>query len=122
MHFYIMPHMALSEQKHFLQQWYRQQMHRLLPELIKKWSMIVGVTIAEYRVKCMKTRWGSCNPLAKRICLNLNLIHKPLGCLEYVIVHELVHLYEPKHNQRFYAFMDHFMPSWKYYQTQLESN
>jgi predicted metal-dependent hydrolase len=119
LHIYTTSDMTLSDQQYLLQNWYRHQMSQLLPELIKKWSVIIGVEVTEYRIKIMKTRWGSCNRLAKRIWLNLNLIHKSLECLEYVIVHELVHLHEPSHNKRFYALMSHFMPSWKYHQKQL---
>lgn len=68
----------------------------------------------------MKTRWGSCNPRAQRIWLNLNLIKKPLECLEYVLVHEMVHILEASHNKRFYALMTQFMPKWQEYQRLLE--
>ena len=93
----------------------RQEMRALLPTLIQKWEVIIGVRVNEWHIRAMKTRWGTCHPLKKRICLNLHLMQKPLICLEYVIVHELVHLLEASHNQRFYALMTQFMPEWKEY-------
>ncbi len=103
-----------------LQNWYREQMKLLLPNLIKKWALIIGVDVPWWGIKVMKTRWGSCNPSKKRIWLNLHLIEKPMICLEYVIVHELVHLLEASHNSRFYALMSQFMPDWPRYKTQLK--
>ncbi len=100
--------------------WYRCQMASLLPDLIQHWEKIVGVQVYEWGIKKMKTRWGSCNTRAARIWLNLNLIKKPQECLEYVLVHELVHLHEPSHNQRFYRLMSQFMPQWRDYQCLLE--
>jgi len=92
---------------------HRQQMKELLPPLFEKWEAMIGVKAHEWGVKAMKTRWGSCNTVKKRIWINLYLIHKPRICLEYVLVHELVHLLEASHNKRFYAFMTEFMPDWK---------
>ena len=104
----------------FLKAWYKQQMQSLLPDLIRKWEPIIGVCVRAWGVRTMKTRWGSCNVLAHRIWLNLRLIQKPLVCLEYVLVHEMVHLLEANHSKRFYALMTRFMPEWKTYQKQLE--
>ncbi len=103
-----------------LKAWYKQQMQALIPDLIKKWEPIIGVSVHAWGVKSMKTRWGSCNVVAHRIWLNLNLIKKPLACLEYVLVHEMVHLLEANHSPRFYAHMTRFLPEWKVYQKQLE--
>lgn len=111
-----------AEKKALLQNWYRQQMKTLLPALIEKWESIIGVKINAWGIKIMKTRWGSCNTRAQRIWLNLYLVKKPLVCLEYVLVHELVHLLEANHNKRFYALMDRFMPAWRNYQKLLETN
>ena len=103
-----------SQQKtHVLTSEHREQMRALLPPLFEKWEAIIGVKASEWGIKAMKTRWGSCNTVKKRIWLNLHLIHKPLICLEYVLVHELVHLLEASHNKRFYALMTEFMPAWK---------
>lgn len=114
-------HATLHTRQILLDRFYRKTMEDLLPGLIEKWERIVGVTVYEWRIRTMKTRWGSCNIRAHRICLNLNLIQKPLPCLESVLVHELVHLLEKNHNARFYQFMDQFMPDWRTHQACLSS-
>ena len=73
----------------------------------------------EWQVKFMKTKWGTCNREAKRIWLNLELAKKPAQCLEYIIVHEMVHFLERKHNDRFISLMNEFMPKWKFYRDEL---
>ncbi|GAB4531623.1 MAG: hypothetical protein Kow0063_11160 [Anaerolineae bacterium] len=95
--------------------WYRRQLKAQIPPLIAKWEPLVGVQVAGWRVKRMKTRWGTCNIQARRIWLNLELSKKPPQCLEYIIVHEMVHLLERHHNERFCALMDQFMPNWRLY-------
>jgi predicted metal-dependent hydrolase len=116
---YLKTNISVLQQQALLQHWHRQEMNCLVPKLIQKWQPIIGVQIAEWGVKMMKTRWGSCNTLEKRIWLNLLLIHEPIQCLEYVVVHELVHLLEPSHNARFHALMTQFMPDWKVYKNLL---
>jgi len=101
---------------------HRQQMKELLPPLFEKWEAIIDVKAHEWGVKAMKTRWGSCNTVKKRIWINLHLIHKPRICLEYVLVHELVHLLEASHNKRFYALMTEFMPDWKAHRQLLKTS
>lgn len=119
-HFYV-PHNSNQQQRQMLlDRWYRRELEIIIPSLIKHWEAIIGVHVAEWGIKKMKTRWGSCNTRAHRIWLNLNLIKKHPLCLEYVIVHELVHLHEASHNQRFYALMTQFMPQWREYQIMLE--
>ncbi len=99
-----------------LKRWYQVQMQALIPHLIDKWEPVIGVTVKTWGIKTMKTRWGSCNTRAHRIWLNLSLIQKPIVCLEYVLVHEMVHLLEASHNARFYQLMDQFMPQWRTHQ------
>ena len=84
-----------------------------------KWEKIIGVTVNQVRIKKMKTKWGTCNPEAKRIWINLELVKKPRECLEYVIVHELVHLLEKNHSKRFKELMDKYLPKWRTYKRQL---
>ena len=103
-----------------LMAWYRLQLKKAIPPLIAKWEPIIGEEVAEWCVKRMKTRWGSCNIKARRIWLNLELIKKPVHCLEYIIVHEMVHLLERLHNDRFVAYMDDFMPEWRRSQKELK--
>ena len=104
-----------------LTEWYRQQLKEILPELIEKWEKSTGIQINEWRIKKMKTRWGSCNPSNKRIWINLELIKKPIHCLEYVLVHEMIHVLESQHNEKFIAYLDKFMPQWKIYRDELNN-
>lgn len=116
-----LPHNSSQAQRQkIIECWYKQQMMLLLPQLILDWETIIGVKVNQWRIRKMKTRWGSCNPRAARIWLNLSLIKKPQVCLEYVLVHELIHLLEPSHNQRFYDLMSKFMPRWQEYHQLLE--
>lgn len=101
------------QREKILTDWYRQQLKQEIPPLLDYWQKMIGVTVNEWGVKKMKTKWGTCNIQAKRIWLNLELIQKPQHCLEYVLVHELVHLLECHHNQKFYAYMSRFLPHWK---------
>ena len=92
---------------------YKQELQRRLPEIASHYEKIVGKKAAEWRFRRMKSRWGSCQIQKRRICLNLQLAEKPVECLEYVVVHELTHLHEPSHNQRFWSLVDQFYPDWK---------
>lgn len=96
-----------------LEEWQREQLRKAIPPLIKKWGRLLGVTVRRLFIQRMKTKWGSCNHRAGSIRLNTELARKPRECLEYVVVHELVHLLEPTHNARFVALMDQFMPKWQ---------
>jgi len=93
--------------------WYRKQLRAQLPALIAKWEGRIGVKVAEVRIKKMKTRWGSCNVAARRVWLNLELAKKSVACLEYILAHELAHLLERHHSERFRALMDRSMPHWR---------
>jgi len=99
--------------------WYRQQIKAAIPPLITKWEAITGVNVADWGVKRMKTKWGACTIETRRIWLNLELVKKPPRCLEYIIVHETVHLLERHHNERFVAYMDKFMPQWMLFRDEL---
>lgn len=118
-HFFTQSAHDNMQLERLLQQWYREQMQHSAHQLLEKWQAIMGVSINKLTIRLMKSRWGSCHPEKKHITLNLRLIEKPLICLEYVIVHELVHLFEIRHNQRFYALMSHYMPDWKLIKTQM---
>jgi predicted metal-dependent hydrolase len=99
--------------------WYRQRLKEEIAPLITKWEPILGVQVAEWGVKQMKTKWGTCNIQARRIWLNLELIKKPAHCLEYILVHEMVHLLERHHNEQFARYMNRFLPLWQYYREEL---
>jgi predicted metal-dependent hydrolase len=98
---------------------YRRLVSAALPALVAQWSTVMQVTVKKTFVQKMKTRWGSCNYRAHHIRLNSDLASYPPHCLEYVVVHELVHLLEPSHNQRFYALMTQFYPDWPAVRAQL---
>lgn len=110
---YVRPGADTERREAVLSKWYRQQLKDMIPELLAKWEPVVGVQAAEWGVKKMKTRWGTCNIVARRVWLNLALAKKPIQCLEYVLVHELVHLLERHHNDHFRDLMDKFMPQWR---------
>jgi predicted metal-dependent hydrolase len=98
-----------------LDQWYRRQLKEAALPLIAKWEPLLGVKVQKLFVQQMKTRWGSHNPASASIRLNTDLAKKPCECLEYIVVHEMVHLLEPTHNKRFVTLMDRFMPKWQFY-------
>jgi predicted metal-dependent hydrolase len=80
---------------------------------------VLGVTVERFFVQRMKTRWGSCTPSTRSVRLNTDLAKKPRECLEYIVVHEMVHLLEPTHNARFVGMMDRFLPQWRFRRDQL---
>lgn len=96
-----------------LNEWYRERLREQIPPLLRKWERKVGVDVAEVRIKRMKTKWGSCNAQARRIWLNLELAKKPASSLEYLLVHEMTHIHERRHDQRFREMMDVVMPGWQ---------
>lgn len=107
--------------KRQLDSWYREQLKRRIDELLDYWQPIMGVSASGFGVRKMKTRWGSCNIVSKKIWLSFDLIKYSDDCLEYVVVHELTHLYERYHNARFYQLMDHFLPDWRRCKQRLNS-
>ena len=108
-----------AQRERVLHEWYRRQLKAAIPPLIARWEPIIGMKVAQWRVKRMKTKWGTCNEQARRIWLNLELVKKPPQCLEYIIVHEMVHLLERLHNDRFVAYMDEFIPQWRLFRDEL---
>ncbi len=117
----VRPGTERSKRGETLDHWYRKQLQDRLPALIDKWERNIGVKVNEVRIRKMKTRWGTCNRRARRIWLNLELMKKPATCLEYVVVHELVHLIERKHNNRFRNLMDKHLPQWRKHKDELNS-
>lgn len=115
----VRPDTGVDKRMEILDEWYRKRLKEILPDYIQKWEPLIGVKVAEFAVKKMKTRWGTCNQKAGRIWLNLELAKKPRQCLEYVIVHEMVHLKERKHGEIFQSYMDQYLPMWKTYRDEL---
>lgn len=109
----IPPDFDRSKRERTLHAWYRAHLEAVVPPMIAAWEPRLGVSVAEWRIREMKTRWGTCSIKARRIWLNLELATKPPECLEYLVVHELVHLLEPSHNARFKALMDRHLPDWR---------
>ncbi|MBA4374431.1 MAG: metal-dependent hydrolase [Thermodesulfovibrio sp.] len=119
---FIRPSASIKQRETVLLRWYREQLKAMIPPLLKKWQRTIGVAVSDWGIKKMKTKWGGCNTKARRIWLNLELAKKSTHCLEYIIVHELVHLLERKHNDRFMIMMDKFMPKWQSYRKELNKS
>ncbi len=115
----IRPGTSAVDRAAALDRWSRRRLHAQIAELISKWAPIVGVDVAEWRIRKMKTRWGSCNCVARRLWFTLELAKKPPACVEYVVVHELVHLLERRHDARFEELMDAFLPAWRLHRSEL---
>ncbi|MBX3332468.1 MAG: M48 family metallopeptidase, partial [Nitrospira sp.] len=111
----VRPGASEERKQELFEAWHRQQLKQAVLPLLAKWQPLMGVTVSRVFVQRMKTKWGSCNPTARHIRLNTELAKKPPECLEYIVVHELAHLIERTHTQRFIALMDRFMPKWKFY-------
>ena len=118
---YVRINSNTEQRERVMKEWYRQKLKEKIPSLLEKWEKTIGVKANDWHIKQMKTRWGSCKIEAKRIWLNLELAKKSTLCLEYIIVHELVHLLERHHNKRFNSLMSKFMPLWEFHQKELNS-
>ena len=111
----VRPGASVERNQELFEVWHREQLKNAVLPLLAKWQPLMGVTVSRVFVQRMKTKWGSCNPTARHIRLNTELAKKPQECLEYIVVHEMAHLIEPTHTQRFIALMDRFMPKWQFY-------
>lgn len=107
------PGSTLAKREEVMQEWHRTLLHQAVPALIEKWEAKLGVTVSGYFLQRMKTRWGGCNHRAGNIRLNTELAKKPKDLLEYVVVHEMLHLVEPKHSERFLALLQQHYPAWR---------
>jgi predicted metal-dependent hydrolase len=117
---FIRPGCSADQREAVLLRWHREQLKTLIPPLLEKWQPILGVEVADWGVKRMKTKWGSCNPASRRVWFNLELAKKPVQCLEYIVVHELVHLLERHHNERFAALVEAHVPQWRQFREMLK--
>lgn len=115
----VRPGTKVEQRQAIVDAWYREQLRAALPPLADKWESLMGVKVARFFVQRMRTRWGTCNPRRRSIRLNTELAKKPRECLEYILIHEMVHLLEPSHNARFVRLMDHFMPKWRHFRDRL---
>jgi hypothetical protein len=116
---HVPPTADLTHRELILRKWYRNLLKEAVLPLLGKWQNILGVTLSDLRIRRMKTKWGACNAEAGRIWLNLELAKKPMQCLEYVIAHELTHLIERYHNDRFVAILDTHLPNWRTHRARL---
>jgi predicted metal-dependent hydrolase len=109
----VRPGSSLAKREAVMQEWHRSLLHQAVPELIRMWEPRLGVEVASYFLQRMKTKWGGCNPRARSIRLNTELVKKPKDLLEYVVVHEMLHLLEPTHSERFITLLSKHYPSWR---------
>lgn len=111
----VRPGADLKAREAVISGWYRKLLKAAAPPLIAVWEPRLSVTVKGFFVQQMKTLWGSCNLRARTIRLNTELAKRPRGCLEYIVLHEMTHLLEPRHNARFKALLDRCMPQWRQY-------
>jgi len=104
-----------------IEEFYRKELKQRIPALIEKWELKTGIYVQSWGVKKMSTKWGTCNKEAKRIWLNLELAKKPIECLEYIILHEMIHIVERHHNDHFTSLMNQHMPRWKHHKNELNN-
>ena len=115
----VRPGTDVAKRQEIMEHWFREQVRQVVPELIERWEPMLGAKVAKFFVQRMRTRWGSCNPKTASIRLNTDLAKKPRQCLEYIVVHEMVHLLEPTHNAQFVALMDRYLPRWQHHRQML---
>ena len=115
----IRPGTEATRREDLIESWLRAQLKPVITELIAKWQPKIGVHVVAFYVQRMKTKWGSCSPSRHAIRLNTELAKKPAECLEYIVVHEMVHLLEPSHNQRFVRLMNELLPRWQHHRDEL---
>ena len=116
---YIRRGSTAKQKQIILDKWYRQQLKRIVPGYIAELEKKMNVKVAEYGIKKMKTKWGTCNVNARRIWLNLELVKKPIEYIEYILMHEMIHLIERQHNDQFIAYLNKFIPKWRHYKEEL---
>ena len=118
----VRPNSDRNKREQIMMDWYRRELRSVANGLIEQWQKTISVPLNEWGIKRMKTRWGTCNQKAGRIWLNLELAKKPEHCLEFIIVHEMTHLLERSHNDRFKAHLDRFMPRWRQHKEELNQS
>ncbi|MBR9860737.1 M48 family metallopeptidase [bacterium] len=122
-HFPKLPNVPKSEEirqkEQFMRNWYRSKLEDIVPGMIRKWELKLGVVCNNWSTRFMRTKWGSCNAEKGTILLNVELAKKPEQCIEYVVLHEMIHFKERKHNQNFIQHLDYHMPGWEYVREEL---
>ncbi|MCX6272668.1 MAG: SprT family zinc-dependent metalloprotease [Bacteroidetes bacterium] len=116
---YVRPGTGADKRQTIIEDWYRGNLKEIVAPIITKWETTMNLNVGEFHIKKMRTKWGTCNREAKRIWLNLELAKKPVHCIEYIIVHEMAHLIEHTHNDKFIALMNHYLPEWRHLKNEL---
>jgi predicted metal-dependent hydrolase len=116
---YTRPNTTEVKKQQIIDTWYREVLKEAIQPLINKWEPKMNVTVEKFFIQRMKTKWGSCTPSKNSIRINLELAKKYPECLEYIVVHEMVHLIEASHNKRFVALMNHLLPKWRSHRDEL---
>ncbi len=109
----VRPGSSPEKRGEVMHHWHKSLLHEIVPALIQRWERKLKVNVSGYFLQRMKTKWGSCNHAAGNIRLNTELVKKPKDLLEYVVVHEMAHLIEPSHSDRFIAILEEHYPSWR---------
>ena len=117
----VRPKSSVTKRHEVMTEWYRKQLYPVVEELTTKWQKKIGVRSKAWGIKKMKTRWGTCNYKDAKILINLELVKKPMSCIEYVVVHELLHLIEKKHSDKFVALITKYIPKWRSIKEELNS-
>jgi len=110
---YVEPNSTIKQREKIFEKYYRLEINKIIPKLLEKWQKKVGVKVKEVKIRKMKTKWGTCNDEDKRIWLNLELAKKPFHCIDYVFVHELIHLIVKKHSEKFLELLQSAYPKWQ---------
>jgi len=111
--FHVSQNLTTKQREKIFENFYRSKITKLVPILAKKWQKKIGVKVSEIKIRKMKTKWGTCNPVGKQIILNLELVKQPQHCIDYVIVHELAHLIEKNHSEKFIDIIEAVLPNWE---------
>jgi hypothetical protein len=119
---HIRPNTSTKKREELLESFYRGELKRHIPKLLSKWERITGIKVSSVNIKKMKTKWGTSNPKDKRIWVNSELAKNRLRCLDYVILHEIIHLLEKTHNDKFYRLLDLYMPQWQQHRKELNNS
>ncbi len=119
---FVRKNTSIENKQKLMDAWYRSELKIKIIELIEKWQPRIGKKVEDFSIRKMKTKWGSCNPLTKAIILNSELAKKPTKCLEYIFVHEMIHLHERHHNQRFKELLEKHLPNWQLLKKQLNNS
>jgi len=110
----VRPGTTVERRREILDAWYRKRLREVVSEMIEVWEPRLGVSASEWGIKSMRTKWGSCNNQARRLWINLEMAKKPLECIEYIVVHELIHLIERLHSERFHQILQQHLPGWRH--------